>query len=89
MRRPQKIVMAIPGLPIYNDMFCCGKCGYAALSRDQMSRHKHQRSGSHYSSGTAQTFLPSSKKGFFGVTLPKGPEPGSYNPARLFEEQFS
>jgi hypothetical protein len=88
--QPKTIIPAIPGLPIYSGLYCCRECGYAC--KTEMRITGHQRKADHkvgFFQGPAQTYVPSSKRQYFAVTVKNTPAPNPLDPFTLFEQQFS
>lgn len=99
-QKPVAIIPVIPGLPVKDGLFCCETCGYAVQAEKSIKRHQHgECAGNKYFKGPGQTFLPSSKRDYFAVTLPPSPHLNDGNdsasntnlldPVFLFEKQFS
>jgi hypothetical protein len=90
-QQPKSIIPPIPGLPIYHDFYCCNKCGYAVRTPQRISGHLGGGAcqGSGYTKGSAQTFLPTSRRFYFGIMAQEIPHPEPLDAAALFEKQFS
>ena len=93
--QPKTIISVLPGLPIYNYLFCCKRCGYAVKTRRNSLEHQRGACKGHgFYSGPAQTFLLSSGQRYFAVTVHpvsilKVSIRNPLDPVALFEKQSS
>ena len=92
--RPGSIVTAIYGLELVSGYLTCDACGYASKTEAAMARHMKKVEGCEtFRERFAQTFRPSSKRGYFGVDLEPEPseEPGEFtlDPVAYLTDKFA
>ena len=89
---PQGFVEAIPGLPVFEEQYCCSRCGHAYMSRGVLVKHMRDEGCSNGEEivGPAQTFSPHKHLLWFGVKLPSHPvlRTDPHDSVMLFNKQF-
>lgn len=75
-KRPDTLITAIYGLDLVDGFWSCDRCGYACTAEKRLKTHiKESRLCKTYRQRYAQTFRPSSKRGYFGVKLHQTTDP--------------
>ena len=92
--RPGRIITAIYGLELVRGYLACDTCGYACKSCDSIGRHIKGSPGCNdYQACLVQTFRPSSKRLYFGVTLKPEPmeelEDESLDPVLYLKKKYA